>query len=207
MKIYLPVAFLLFSFSLSAQDGLPKHFVNVSGGFSKHGTGDLYGYILSAEYQRYITNKISWSAGIGGTIHDGAQPIFYLHPYTGKLVDGSVRYTTGGLQGFGHAGYSFVRSKRHEFQVRAGVVARLQSTSLYDVLSITSTQISGLPMPVVDFINTSNQQTISAGYGAQVLYNFTIQQKTTIGLRAGFQNDTEGDQIAQLSFSVGRRFK
>ena len=206
MKIHLLVVILLFSCAVTAQTGLPKHLINVSGGYSKTGTGDLNGYILSAAYQQYLTKRISWSAGFGGTLHDGAEPVFYIHPYTGKLVDGSVRYTTGGLQGFGHAGYSLVRSGRHEIQLRAGVVVRLQSTSLFDVLSITPAQVSGLPMPVVDFINNSRQQTISGGYSAQVVYNFTVQQKTTFGFLAGFQNDTGGDVITQLAFSAGRRF-
>jgi len=40
----------------------------------------------------------------------------------------------------------------------------------------------------------------------KIEYNYTIRKKVTLGVIAGFQFDTNGDNIMRLSLTLGRRF-
>jgi hypothetical protein len=209
MKYVLTFCLLLISclsFSQKNDNFLGERQLNFSIGRSKHGTGDMRGLIFNTEYSKRFKNRLSWIAGIGGTIHDGVRPLFFTYP-DGSEIDGSIRYTTAGLQGKSQIGYSLIKTNTLELQIRAGALLRYQTSSYYDGVSILYPAAgTGVPFPVIYFTNISPQRTFTVGGNAEIFYNYSITPKILIGVLAGLQTDTNGDTITQLSLSIGRRF-
>jgi hypothetical protein len=209
VKVSLSIIFFLLivevAFAQKRQSPNSEQLLNITIGSSFHGTGDMRGVIMNTEYSKNLKKRIGLSFSLGGTLHDGSIPVFFVAP-TGQNIDGSVRYTAGGLQLTSHLGYSFIKTTYHQFQFRAGGLLRYQSSSYYSDVTILYPAGSGLPVPVIVFNNTTPQKTFSIGASAQLFYNYTISDKIALGLLAGFQTDTNGDVIRQLSLSVCRRF-
>jgi hypothetical protein len=174
-------------------------------GRSVHGTGDTRGLNFSVEYSKYFKKRLNWSASIGGTIHDGVYPIFFEYP-AGVQNDGSIRYTTAGLQVLAHLGYNFIKSSRHELLFRLGSALRYQSSSYWDVFSVLYPPITGLAYPVVVFENSTPQRTFAVGGTTQIKYSYTTSRHISLGIFGGFQFDSNGDTISHLSFTIGKRF-
>ncbi len=205
MKYLLAFCLLIISCLAAAQKKFSKNHLQLLAGTSFNGTGDIRGFAYNTEYGRSFKKKVSWYAGIGGTIHDKVQPIFFTNQ-SGELIDASVRATTAGFQVEGLLAYSFIKTEEHDFLVRIGPLFRYQSTSYWDALGVFPPAGTGLPFPVVSFINISSQRTFAFGGTGQIGYNFTINNKISLGVLAGLQTDTNGDTITQLSLSIGRRF-
>jgi hypothetical protein len=183
----------------------PKRQIELIGGRSVHGSGDTRGLNFSVEYSKYFKKRLNWSASIGGTIHDGVFPVLYEYP-TGVQNDGSIRYTTAGLQVLTHLGYNFIKSRKNELLFRLGSVLRYQSSSYWDVVTVLYPPLTGLPYPVVVFENSTPQRTIAIGGTTQLKYSYTTKRNISIGILGGFQFDTNGDNISHLSLTIGKRF-
>ena len=206
-------SFLLFSlflassyaFSQEKKKSHPEDFI-LYFGKSKHYSGDIGGLMFSTEYSKYLKQRLSLSLGIGGTIHDGSSPLFFTD-MNGNLVDGSIRFTVAGVQAHGLIGYNFLNNKIHELKLNLGVLFRYQSSSLYDVLTIYYPPITGLPIPVVVFNNVEPQRTYAAGIIGRISYSYLLNNNIIIGALAGYQFDTNGDNISQLLLGIGYRFQ
>jgi hypothetical protein len=208
MKYLLTFCLLLISCLSFSQDKnlLNTRQLNFSIGRSKHGTGDMRGLIFNTEYAKSFKKRLSLIMGVGGTIHDGVRPLYFTAP-DGKEIDGSVRYTTAGLQAKTQIGYSLLKTNKQELQIRPGAVLRYQTSSYYDDVTFLYPGAGiGIPFPVVVFNNKTPQRTFAVGGNAEIFYNYSITPKILIGVLAGLQTDTNGDTITQLSLSVGRRF-
>ena len=206
MKYVYLFCILFFSLKSFSQNKLPSNYAGLSGGKCFHGSGDLRGFIFifTTGYAHYFKKKVSWAAELSGTIHDGSFPEFFI--YNGREVDGSVRFTVAGVQLSGHLGYSIIRNSENELKIALGILFRYQSSSLpYDVTTLYP-PITNLPYPVIIFNNVGPLRTISPGASIQLRYNYTFTQKLTAGILAGFQTDTEGDNLSQLSLTAGFRF-
>src|SRR5688572_5942097 len=83
---------ILFPLLSPAQNVLPQRHIQISCGTSFNGTGDISGFAFNTEYGQYFKKKFSWHAGIGGTIHDKEESIFYTNQ-SGNMIDASVRAT------------------------------------------------------------------------------------------------------------------
>ena len=179
--------------------------IQISAGTSFNGTGDIRGFAFNTEYGENFKKKLSWHAGIGGTIHDKAEPIFYTDQ-SGNTVDGSVRATTAGFQITGLLSYDIFRNDDHDFFLRAGPLLRYQSTSYWDVLAVYHPAGTGLPFPVAAFFNMSPQRTLAIGGAIQIGYGFSINKKVTIGILGSFQFDSNEDVLRNAFLTLGRRF-
>ena len=111
-----------------------------------------------------------------------------------------------GLQIAGHIGYSIVRNIRNELQVKLGGLFRYQSSSLPYSITILYPAITNLDFPVIVFDNVGPLRTFVPGASIQIRYNYTFNNKLTLGILGGFQADTEGDNISQISITAGFRF-
>ncbi len=208
MKYFLTFCLLVvsnLSFSQKNNNLSGERQLNLFIGRSIHGTGDMRGWILVTEYVKNYKKRLSWIVGVGGTIHDGVFSNYFTAP-NGSEVDGSIRYTTAGFQATNHIGYDLLKTDENRLQIRAGALLRYQSSSYYDYIEISYPPITGLPIPVVIFNNTTPQRTFAVGGSAEIFYNYSITPKILIGVLAGLQTDTNGDTITKLSLSVGRRF-
>lgn len=204
MKFFIFCILLFPFFPLSAQKNeLSRYHLQVSAGRCFHGSGDLRGVIFSTNFSKYFKKRISWSTELSGTIHDGSFPLFF--DYNGEQVDGSIRYTVAGVQLSGHIGYRIISKLQNELQIKMGVLCRYQSSSLTDDVSILYPPATNLQFPVVVFNNVGPLRTIAPGGSIQLHYNYTFNKKFTVGLLAGFQADTEGDNLFQTSLTAGIR--
>lgn len=199
--------FFLITSILFAQNesNLPKQFLQFTAGRSTHGTGDVRGLSFNSVYSNFFKKRFSWIAEVGGSLHDGNRALFFTAP-NGEFIDGSIRYTTGGIQSSLGIGYSAIKTSEHEIQVRLSSLFRYQSSSYYDDVTVLYPAATGLPFPVIIFNNKTPQRTFAFGGIGAIAYNYTIKNKMTFGLLAGIQTDTNGDTITQLLFSVGKRF-
>lgn len=203
---------LCFFFSLTmacyinAQDILPGKAIQVVGGYSRHGSGDFDGIVFGTEYIQYLSKKFSLNYNIKGTINDGKELIIVNNTVTGTRTDASIRFTTAGVQLGVNGGFSIIRSPKHEFMISLGGFGRYQSASNgSDGYSIYFPAGTGQPTVLIGYDNRTPQKTISFGGILQFHYNYTFNDKIYIGFLPGFQTDTNGDAIPQVSLTVGRR--
>ncbi|NJL13217.1 MAG: hypothetical protein HC913_09605 [Microscillaceae bacterium] len=204
-KVILVLAAIYLSYSSAAQE-LPKRMANFHIGRTMHGSGDIMGVSLGFTYNHYFTKRISGFTDFGFSIHDGSEPIFYENR-EGRLVNGSILYTTAGIQQNIGVMYSFVRTRRHELQTRLSGVFRYQSTSLFDSAETLYPPITGLPFPVTVFVNELPPRTFAVGAALGLGYNYSFGEKYSLGLLANFQIDSNGDTIAGYFLTSGYRFR
>jgi hypothetical protein len=205
MKKYLLVTYIFFSLYSFSQVTNPKKQIELIIGRSVQGTGDSRGLIFAVEYSKYFKKKLNWSASIGATINDGILAIFYEYP-SGVQNDGSIRYTTAGVQAMTHLGYDFLSSTKSDLLFKIGTVIRYQSSSYWDDVAVLLQPMTGLPYPVVVFRNSTPQRTVAIGSTTQIKYSFTTKHKISFGMLTGFQVDTNADTITHLSLTIGKRF-
>ncbi len=191
---------------ISAQTILPDRQLQLSAGTSTlyHRSGRP-GMIFTTEYTRYFRPELSWAVGIGGTIHNDVVNVTYIDPSNLLPTDGSLRQTAAGAQVLSHIGYSLVRNKKYELQIRGGAFVRYQSSTLLREYSI----IYNSPQPAYPryvIVNEAKQKTMMTGGTIQAAFNYTFSNTISIGILGGLQQATNGDQVTQLSLTVGRRF-
>ncbi len=207
MKYLMFMFFLFFNTMLFSQNN-SKHLnksLQLDFSRSKHGTGDLPGFSINTDYKKYFKKRLSFSIGLGATIHDGSFPIFYTDP-NGNTIDASFRYNTDGLQLTSKLGYSFIKNKNTDFGFQIGPVLRYQSSSYFDELNVLFPLLTGLPFPVIAIINKSPQKTYSVGGIAQLYYHHSINENVYFGVSIGLQTDTNGDTIKQTGLACGMKF-
>ena len=200
--ISLALLFPLFSFS---QNEMPSETIELNVGLTKHGTGDLGGFIINAEYRKYIRPRIYFTGGLATTINDGFRELTYSSP-SGETVDGSIRNVIGGIQLSSRLGWDFVRRAQSSFSVSLGPLVRYQTSTVPDALSIYFPEAgTGFPFPAVVFEQYSPQRTFSLGGVLQLSYRYQLPSKFFVGANAAFQTDTNGDALPQVGVAFGTR--
>lgn len=181
-----------------------KH-LQMSGGWSKHGSGDLTGFYYGFNYSKNVKPKLSWQLSVEGNMYDGFFPLFY-NDQNGTVIDGSYRYSISGLQVGYNGRYSFVKAEKHEALVSVGTFFRYQASTSSDDVTVIYPIVTNLPVPVLYFQNTTPVRTVAIGAYPKLEYHYTMKKNITIGIVTGFQFDTNGDNIMNLSLSLGKRF-
>jgi len=195
-----------YPFFVCAQN-LPGKQVMVTGGYSKHGSSDMKGIVFGAEYANYTSRRVSLNYYFRGSINNATDTIRINNTLTGQIQDGSIRFTTAGVQAGLNVRYSFIRSKRHELLISLGALGRYQSASNgNDGYSLYYPTVTGLPTILVEYNNKTPQKTYSLGGLLQFQYNITLNNNIILGLAPGFQTDTNGDALLQVALVVGKRF-
>lgn len=202
--LYCTALALLVCYSGMTQNSSINH-IQIAGGLSTHGSGDLKGCAVSASFTHYFKKKMCFQVSVSNTIHDGSDPLYFTGS-GGEQVDGSIRFTVAGLQLSGNLGVAIVRSDDHELLLSAGPLLRYQSSTVPDYYEIAYPAATGLPYPVVIFKHSGPQRTYSAGGNVKIQYNYTLNKKFSIGILSGFQADSNGDNIFQTLLSAGMRF-
>lgn len=185
---------------------LSSKFVGISGGRSTHGTGDMVGVSQRVTYGQYFRKKLFWFSAIGADIHDGENLITTTQE-DGTVLDHSFRYTSGAIQITGGAGWSFLRTRKSELGVKVSGILRYQSSSYFDELAIIYDPKNIGPYPATFILNTSPQRTYAIGTGPEAFYQQVIFKSIFAGLSAGFQVDTNGDVLTNISLSIGKKIR
>lgn len=189
-----------------SSQSLPGRFLSTSIGLSKAGTGDIYGVMIGFEFEKLFRPRLSWSTEFATSIHDGSDHLLVTIDNQPQQ-DLSYRYTTAGVQLAGKLGYHFIRTKRADFGVKLGILARYQSSSLSDDREILFPALTGYPLPVRILRNTDPQRTLAAGALLQLFVRYTLKQNIAIGATTGLQMDTNGDvMFPALAITIGKRF-
>jgi hypothetical protein len=195
----------LLSLSIIAQEKTGRSFLQLGLGYSTHGTGDMKGVAFSVEYARSTGRRMELGLNIRSTIHGDAFKVTVNKP-DGSTDDASFRYSNAGLQAGPVFGYRLLQSAHHQFRIQAGTFARYQNSTLPSMYSFFIDQSSGMPRPSFEFLHDDKQNTFAAGYSVDLAYDFITTKKMMFGIKAGFQNDTNGDAITQVCLTVGKKF-
>jgi hypothetical protein len=197
---------LCFPHFLCAQS-LPNQLLTMTGGYSRHGSGDMSGIVFGAEYSKYRSQRISIHYNFRGSITNQTHSIILTNRTSDQIQDASQKYTTAGVQAGLGIGCSLLRNKRHEILLCVGGFGRYQSSSNPGGYSIyTTSAVTGIPTVLLAHYNNIAQQTYAAGGLLQIHYNFTFNKKLVLGLSPGFQTDTNGDALLQVVMIAGKRF-
>jgi hypothetical protein len=189
-----------------AQVGDNKDAIQITGGYSLHGSGDLKGIVFATEYIHFLTKRFSLNYNLRATINSGKDEYIVNNTIVGTTTDASVRYTTAGVQLGVSAGFSMIKNERHDLKFALGTFGRYQSASNgSDGYSLYNPQTTGVPNFLVGYDNKTPQETIAVGAIFGFQYDFTFGNKLYIGLAPAFQTDTNGDAILQAALAIGRR--
>lgn len=199
---------IFFPALLFAQDTttLLNKSLQIEMGTGLHGSGDLAGLTLNTCYTHYFRKKVSYTVEVGTSIHYGSSALYYTDKF-GKNIDGSYRFTTAGIQLAGKIGLSVFRNKKNDLGLRLGPLVRYQSSSVPDeITTVFPAAGTGFDVPISFVSNESPQNTLSIGGVFQLFYNYSISNKIYIGPSAGFQIDSNGDTITNISLACGMKF-
>lgn len=205
-NIFSILLFFTCFYNSNAQQIKPLKRLTVSGGQATHFSGDIRGLIVSTEYGLQLKQKWTWYAGIGFTLHDEPGiPVYF--DWNNNTIDASKKEATGGIQLTSHIGYDILSRNRHLAGVKLGFLGRYQTTSATSVINIIYPIATNLPYPIYVLENINPQRTVAAGVSGQLYYNFLLSEKIGLGFIAGYQFDSYGDNISQLSLSITRFLK
>jgi hypothetical protein len=167
---------------------------------------DIKGPIFSVEYFSSLKSNWFFLGNIGATIHsEKGFPISFI--YNNQNIDATIYETTAGMQAMAQIGYSFINNPKHFCGIRSGILVRYQSSSSTSVVYTLFPAETNLPFPVYVFDKINPQKTYSVGLSGQIFYTYKLNKKLGIGFLGGFQFDSNGDNISQLSLSVTRFLK
>lgn len=200
-KNSLLVLFVLFIYNTSngqTENEMSNNSLQLSLAFSMDGTDNVGGFSISTEYTHFHRRKFSWSVGLTTTIHDGSVPVEY-YTSNGVIEEGTVYYTTSGIQSSFAFGYSIIRTKQHNLHAQIGPLVRFQTSS--------NPEREGLALsPYVYFETLKNYQTLSFGGIGGISYSYTFQNNIFILLQGSLQIDSNNDAFNMVGIGVGKRF-
>ncbi|HEV8273058.1 MAG TPA: hypothetical protein VGQ04_17215 [Chitinophagaceae bacterium] len=203
-KILLLTSCYLSSITLAAQES--SNSIQLSGGKSWHGTGDLNGIIVDVSYKHHLKKRIDLTSGIATTIHYGKDKGFNSLFPDSSPEERLINFTTAGVQLNSILNYSLIYSRDNQFKAGAGLVLRFQSSSRPDRYAYYQDP-SIFPEPFYVFYNTEKQNIFAAGYTFGLSFLTKISSNYEIGLKAFFQNDTNADAITYISLIIGRNLR
>lgn len=180
--------------------------IQLIGGYSRHGSGDMKGIVFGTAYTSYLTKKLSLSYNMRATINSSKDEFIVNNAAAGTRTDASIRYTTAGVQLGVDLGWSILKSERHDLKLSLGAFGRYQSASNgSDGYSTYNPQTTGVPTILIGYDNRTPQETFAIGAIFQFQYLYAFGDKVYIGILPGFQTDTNGDAIPQFAFTIGKR--
>ena len=171
-----------------------------------HGSGDISGYQYGFVYTDVISNRFYWFLGFEGTLNDDADFPLTFEDTEGNVFDSTLHTVIAGFQLAGGIRYNIFQNKNHNFGISVGPVFRYQASSLNDDVSTLFPVITMLPAPVRIIINNEPARTFAVGGTLRLHYSYKINNKSFISIHGGFQGDTNGDTIPNLSLGFGKSF-
>jgi hypothetical protein len=201
---YKQISLLLFGFFISLvsfNQELPKRSINLHAGYSFHGSGDLLGGQGGIAYEGQVKKWLSMRYQAEVTIHGGSaignvrNDQFYQQVPMYELTSGVQLSSMPVLHVFG--------ADKPWLNIAAGPLVRYQITSSSDGYSYQNN--AGTPTPDVYAIYDLTPRAFYVGYTVGVESQFLHTTKWAGGIRAHFQNDTNGDVITGISLIWRRK--
>lgn len=207
MKHAITLTLLLFLFTALpafAQKG--EGALQLSGGKSWHGTGDLSGFMAEVGYSHNFSRHFNLTTGLTTMIHSGKDNgLNSIMP--GASPDESLmRFTTASIQLTPVANFAPLRIGPHKLYLGGGGLVRFQSTSRPGMY-LYSQDSNRYPTSFYSFYNREDFTTLSVGYTFGPSLIVQAARNYQVGVKAMFQNDTNSDAITYISLIVGRNVR
>lgn len=206
MKRFLFIFSILFVTSIFSQQTTKKSNLEAHFNWARHGTGDINGFLYGVNYQQNFGKKIYWVVGFEGTFHDDPQGVPLSFEYQGKTFNSDIRYVIAGMQLIGGVKYNLIQSDKHSVGVSIFTLLRYQADSINDVIVTSYPANTNLPIPVRILINEEPSRTFAVGGIIRLHYSYTFGKNFYAGIQAGFQADTNEDNIIQAGLKFGKTF-
>ncbi len=205
MKKVTTLGLLLLISTLSVLGQGERNRVSINAGPSLHGTGDLGGFSLGLMHDYDFSRRLGISNGLTTTIHYGRDGSYnYVSP-GGAGENRGLHFTTAGIQLNSVGQYHIVTKRDIKLSFYAGALLRFQSTSMPSMYGV-SRNLAVYPEPFYVIYQNGKANTITPGYLTGFTLRARIAPKYFAGIRAGFQNDTNGDVITVASLLFERVF-
>lgn len=192
----------LVSKTTSAQ--LTSHSIQLSAGFSTHGTGDMSGVSADIGYDHVFTKRFDMTHALTTTIHSDQDEFPTVEDQWNIINDRGINWTVAGMQITSMGHFAPISVKDQKLKFGGGVVLRYQSSSYPYIYGYSRSTIDSNPRFTIIDPGPGNIFTI--GYTFGITWQVRVSQKFEIGLKAMFQNDTNGDSITHMSVILGRIF-
>ena len=200
---------IFFSIAVLSSTGsfgqLTNHSIQLSVGYSGHGTGDLQGVAIELGYDHVFNKRLDWTNALTTTIHSGKDAVFAYPSSPSPGADRAFNITTAGIQLTSMAHFAVVSARDQKLKFGAGAIIRYQSSSMPDVYGIYQDPVR-FPEPFFVFYDPRPGNIGTVGYTFGITWQVKVSPKYEIGLKGMFQNDTNGDAITSISILAGRLF-
>ena len=203
--LYLSAIFLftnLLPNAASAQ--LTDHSIQLSAGFSTHGTGDMLGFSADVGYDHVFNKRFDMTHSLTTTIHSDHDEFPTVADQWNSINDRGINWTVAGMQITSMGHFAPISVKDQKLKLGGGVVFRYQSSSLPYAYGYGREPIDLNPRYIIYDPGPGNIFTI--GYTFGITWQVKVSSTFEIGLKAMFQNDTNGDAITHMSVIFGRIF-
>lgn len=187
------------------------HALQLTAARSFHGTGDLSGMSFDVSYEYSFSRRLDLTNGLTTTIHAGkdnkTQFIISEPNQPDKIFEtpdqSLLRYTTAGIQLTSVLNFNFIALPKHKIRLGCGPVLRYESSSTPKAWGYTFIPAEN-PLPEYTFNEYGGLHQLSVGYNLGLSYLFQISSHYQMGVKANFQNDTNGSVITNLGLVIGR---
>lgn len=199
------LALLLFaSVSVMGQKG--EGVLQLSGGSSWHGTGDVSGFVAEVAYSHNFSRRLNLTTGVTTTIHSGKDNGFNSIMPGASPDESLMRFTTAGIQLTPVVNFAPLAIGKHKLYLGGGGLVRYQSTSRPSAYGYYQWPNS-FPAPFYSFNNGEDFTNFSVGYTFGPSLIVQAARNYQVGVKAMFQNDTHSDAITYISLIVGRNVR
>jgi hypothetical protein len=200
---YLSAFFLLTNLiPKAAAAQLTNHSIQLSAGFSTHGTGDMLGVSADVGYDHVFNKRFDMTHALTTTIHSDQDEFPTVADQWNIINDRGINWTVAGMQITSMGHFAPISVKDQKLKFGGGVVFRYQSSSLPYAYGYGREPVDLNPRYIIYDPGPGNIFTI--GYTFGITWQVKLSPKYEIGLKAMFQNDTNGDAITHMSVIFGR---
>lgn len=196
-KKFLISQLLLVSFISSIKSQDISQSILMSAGRSFHGTGDLPGFLIDFGYQKFHNKRYGYEISFISSFHYGNWTNDAL-PKNEQLY-----FVTAGFQGGLKGTLSIFSNKIHRLHIGVGPFLRYEMSS-YPSLSGQYIIEPFAPTPLYTVRYEDPRNPFSLGYSVSFRYLVNLSKKNSLGFGIGFQNDTEGSTITNISMVYTR---
>lgn len=176
--------------------------------YTRHGTGDLNGYLIDIGYEFNLKKRFSFYNNIAFSINSDRDYAYdnvtksTVNPFndTKPLI-----FVTSGVQTSPTLFYAIANREKQKFKFGIGPVFRYQESSLPNGYSYSNGESLGIENYYVIF--GVQPRIFTIGYKVSLDYAFLVTPRNRFSLKYFYQNDTNGDLLVGIGFSYAHKIR
>lgn len=118
-----------FTCAIHTRGQMINHSIQLSGGYSTHGTGDMPGFSAEVGYDHVFNKRFDMTHALTTTIHSSKDALFGTPDPSLPPRDMGLNFTTAGIQITSMGHFAPISVKEQKFKLGAGAIFRYQSSS------------------------------------------------------------------------------